>query len=70
MLVEKNIAPNVKNHYHIKAQFTRLGWDGCFNLPNYYYREVVQEFYANVEDKTKFHLVHLIRFKVGLDARQ
>ena len=28
VLLEKDIAPDVENHYHIKAQFARFGWDG------------------------------------------
>ena len=56
MLVEKNIAPGVEDHYHIKAQFARLGWDGFFILPNYYYIELVQGFYTNIVDKTKYHV--------------
>nr|XP_027083704.1 uncharacterized protein LOC113706005 [Coffea arabica] len=55
VLVEKDVTPDVEEVYHLKASFAKLGWENFFNIPNFYYEELVREFYANVEDKKVFH---------------
>ncbi|XP_071911330.1 uncharacterized protein [Coffea arabica] len=55
VLVEKDVTPDVEEVYHLKTSFAKLGWENFFNIPNFYYEELVREFYANVEDKKVFH---------------
>ncbi|XP_071910196.1 uncharacterized protein [Coffea arabica] len=55
VLVEKDVTPDVEEIYYLKASFAKLGWKNFFNIPNFYYEELVREFYANIEDKKVFH---------------
>ncbi|XP_027171769.1 uncharacterized protein LOC113771382 [Coffea eugenioides] len=55
VLVEKDVTSDAEEVYHLKASFAKLGWENFFNIPNFYYEELVREFYANVEDKKVFH---------------
>ncbi|XP_027062945.2 uncharacterized protein [Coffea arabica] len=50
-IIEKNLTPEVDAHYHISTAFKRLRWENIFQLPKHYYPNLVQEFYANVENK-------------------
>ncbi|KAL6528029.1 hypothetical protein OROHE_014979 [Orobanche hederae] len=51
LLVKKDISPEVEEKFQLYDLFHTLGWENAFTLPTYYYEELVQEFYAKVENK-------------------
>ncbi|KAL6528972.1 hypothetical protein OROMI_028858 [Orobanche minor] len=53
LLVEKDIAPEIEDKFHLLSFFRVLRWENSFALPPYYCEELVREFYANVETKMR-----------------
>jgi len=51
-VVEKSIAPNIDEHFHIIEAFSKLGWQEIFNLHGEYYPQLVLQFNSNIKDKT------------------
>ncbi|KAL6588261.1 hypothetical protein OROMI_001239 [Orobanche minor] len=53
LLVEKDIAPEIEDKFHLLSFFRVLRWENSFALPPYYCEELVREFYANVETQMR-----------------
>ncbi|KAL6575223.1 hypothetical protein OROMI_012508 [Orobanche minor] len=53
LLVEKDIASEIEDKFHLLSFFRVLRWENSFALPPYYCEELVREFYANVETKMR-----------------
>ncbi|XP_027166325.1 uncharacterized protein LOC113766318 [Coffea eugenioides] len=52
-LFEKHVSPEVETAFQISETFDQLGWEPILRLPDYYYLNLVREFYANIINKAK-----------------
>ncbi|XP_071928410.1 uncharacterized protein [Coffea arabica] len=59
IIIEKQLTPEVDDHYKVSTAFGQLGWANILKLSRHYYPNLVREFYANVEDK-QIHSGNLI----------
>ena len=66
VVVEKTIANDIDEAFHIHAAYTTLGWRRLLYLEGEYYPDLVKQFYANIEEKQRKFKYPIISWVKGV----
>ena len=53
IVVEKTVSDDIDNAFHIRAGYAVLGWGRLLDLSGDYYPALLEEFYANLKEKSR-----------------